>query len=232
MIIKTQLGIFLALVGISFPTDILARVSHSVGVARDSVTDTIRYIEQHQYLLTGGHLVTYFDTEGNVLVERKITYPSLPQHPQIIENDFTRNVKMIGYINANILYTRKKSPNTEEFYEVPLDDSTIIDAGFDTFLRTHWDNFKVGKPQTYKLAITSRQRLLSVNIVKLPGDKGLTPFVVTPKNFLVRLLLPEIHLWYDQSRRLFRYQGLTNLNLAKGQSRNVSIEFTHYDRPL
>lgn len=222
----------LATVSIASPTTLEARVSHSVGVARDNSSGEISYIEQHQYLLDGAHLVTYFDPVGNVMTKRSITYPSLPQHPEIEEIDFKRKVKLNMYAVNDILHTRRSLGDEVEYFELPLDSTTIVDAGFDAFVRSNWENFQVGKPQTYKFAIAGQERLLRVSVARQPDDGDLALFVINPKNFFIGLLLPEIQLWYDRNRRLSRYNGLTNLDLPDGSSRNVAIEFTHYDRPF
>ncbi|MDG2276665.1 MAG: hypothetical protein P8L31_01805 [Pseudomonadales bacterium] len=199
---------------------------HSVGVARDVSGGSIQYIEHHQYLQTGEHLVKYFDPAGMKLVAKKMTYPLLPQHPQIQQVDFAREreLRVVPDIGTVRMVT-KQDGRTKE-YQLPLDEATIIDAGFDFFIRDHWDLFRLGERQVYKFAIAGHANLLDVSITKVRESSDGTTFSLKPSNFFVRLLVPTIRVDYDGQKRLKAYHGTTNLDV---KARDVVIEFSHYN---
>ena len=62
-----------------------------------------------------------------------------------------------------------------------------------------------------------------------PGTKDASGvrFTVEPDNWLVRQLVPAIELTYDDSRRLTRYEGFSNIQRQSGDSRTVIVDF-HY----
>lgn len=207
---------------------LMAAVTHSIGIARDAETQSISYIEHHQYLPSGDHLVKYFDHTGDILATKTLTYPGLPQHPEIVQSDFTRDMDVTTLNTDRTLEMTRKVSGRVESFEIPLDETTIVDAGFDYFLRNNLQNFKDGVPQVYKLAVAGQDRLLKVNITKQPSSGSSTAFTIKPKNFFIRMLVPEMRVLYDRKRRLAAYDGLTNLNLPPGQNRAVSITFNHY----
>ena len=207
-----------------------AAVTHSIGIARDANNNVIRYVEHHQYLASGDHLVKYFDPTGDIIATKTMSYPGLPQHPEIVQSDFTRDMDVETYNTDQTLEMIRNVSGLVETFNFPLDETTIVDAGFDYFLRNNWQTFEEGVPQVYKLAVAGQERLLTVQITKQPSSDTNTAFTIKPRNFFVGLLVPEIRLRYDRDRRLLAYEGLTNLNLPSGR-KNVSIEFNHYSSP-
>lgn len=206
----------------------LAAVTHSIGIARDTENQTLRYVEHHQYLPSGDHLITYFDHAGKIIATKVLTYPGLPQHPEIVQTDYSRDTLVETNNTDQTVKMIRRVGGQVETFDVPLDDTTIVDAGFDNFLRNNWQTFDAGVPQVYKLAVAGQDRLLKVEIMKKSGAGINTAFTIKPRNFFIRLLVPEMRLLYDPKHRLLAYEGLTNLNLAEGQDRKVSIEFNHY----
>lgn len=213
---------------LSTPQPSVADVAHAVGIARDATNQQLRYIEHHQYLPSGEHRVKYFDHTGEVLVTKSLTYPDLPQHPEITQTEPASNLKVTTRNQGSTMQQVVQRKGQTETLEVPLDTKTIIDAGFDTFIRAQWQSFEENVPKIYNLAVVGEKRLLKVAITKQPNDGTNTPFTVEPTNFFLRLLVPKMHLHYDSKRRLSGYVGPTNLNLPKGNDGKVSIEFTHY----
>ena len=218
------------LVTLTFASELSANVMHSIGVARDATSESIRYIEHHQYLASGDHRVTYFDPQGEVLVTKQLSYPSLPQHPDILQEDVRRNVALAAKVDGNVVRMSQAQNGQTKNYEIGLDEKVIVDAGFDRYLRENWDLFEPGVSQTYKFAVAGQARLLNVAITKLAQTNatGATTFTIRPTNLLVRIVLPEIRLVYDQARRLSAYSGFTNLKLPQGGSKSVVINFEHY----
>ncbi|MEQ9450587.1 MAG: hypothetical protein RJQ07_03295 [Pseudomonadales bacterium] len=201
----------------------MAAVTHSVGVARDTSNGTIAYVEHHQYLPSGRHLVSYYLSDGTVIATKEMTYPGLPQHPEIDQQDLLRDEQITLSITDQTLNVRKRTPRGTNEFTLTVDDETIVDAGFDAFIRSHWAHFADGTEQQYKFAVAGEPRLLTVLITKEPGATH--AFTIKPKNFLVRLFVSDIQLRYDTQQRLQSYQGLTNL---KVDARNVLIQFSHY----
>lgn len=221
----------LFVLGLSVSSQLLAAVSHSVGIARDAEDRTIRYVEHHQYLASGEHLVRYFDANGSLMVTKKITYPSLPQHPEIDQTDLTKNTQVRTTNSARSVTMLRNMSGVSESLEVALDNTTIIDAGFDSFLRSQWQTFSVGESQTFKLAVVGKESLLKVQITKQAVTNSNTTFKIEPKNFFIRMLVPEMLLIYGPDRQLLTYKGLTNLNLPSGEDRNVIVTFSNYTSP-
>lgn len=221
---------FLAVFHLSFPQPLNAVVTHTVGIARNAQDQSIAYIEHHQHLPSGHHLVSYFDQAGAVMVSKSITYPGLPQHPYVIQTDFTSGMSVQTYTTATKIQMVRNLSGVVEKFDFPLDNNTIVDAGFDNFLKDNWQRFKENKPQVFKLAVAGQENLLRVQVTKQRSTNNLA-FTIKPKNFFIRLLVPEMQLQYASNGRLLAFQGLTNLNLPGGKNRKVEVKFNYYTSP-
>ncbi len=213
-----------------FAAELGASVTHTIGVARDQDDQEIRYIEHHQYLADGQHRVRYFSPEYELLAEKVMFYPGLPQHPTLTQSDFVTDTQITIALQDEIAEMIKTNSDEEtSSFRFALADNIVIDAGFDTYIRANWEAFADSPKQRVKFAVAGQPRLLEMEIRRQPGQNGQTTYTVRPTNWLVRVLLPEIKLAYTEDRQLLRYEGFSNLKPGPGEGRHVVIEFDHYE---
>jgi hypothetical protein len=212
------------------PMLVSSDVLHSVGVARDSRNDTLRYIEHHQYLENGRHLVRYFSPELELIARKDIIYPDLPQHPLISQLDLGTGRQVRSSKLNNTLIMEVDDPSGYEVIELELTDELIIDAGFDAFIKTNWDELITVGKQSRPFAVAGQSRLLRIMIeAKSAGDLTGANFRIVPENWFARLFVGSLELVYDDARRLVSYTGYSNLSLASQNNRSVYITFSHYE---
>ena len=180
---KTAVSMLLGLWCLATFQGVSANVAHSVGVARDATDQTLQYVEHHQYLISGEHLVTYFDASAEVIATKVLTYPGLPQHPEIIQSDLVRQVDVTASNSKGTLQMTRTDAGRLNKFEVPLDENTIVDAGFDSFLRSNWDRFEDSTPQRYKFAVAGQPRVLVVDITRQADSGDVTAFIIRPRNW-------------------------------------------------
>ena len=110
---------------------------------------------------------------------------------------------------------------------------TVIDAGFDAFVRNHWNELAAGNKELIQFVVPSRLRYLEMRLK--PGE----PATIDGESVQqVRLSLaawfgfvaPTIELSYANSnRRLVRFKGLSNIHDTRGRQHDVRIEFAQAD---
>jgi hypothetical protein len=228
---KTFIIAVLALVS----SPVIAEVQHAVGVARSDDTKALRYIEHHQYLSDQTHIIRYFDASLNLIALKMLTYESLPQHPTIEQRDLLTKTNISIRPNGDEVTQTVDTATSTDSFSTPLDANTVIDAGFDAYIRSQWDDLvRDRKPAVFKFAIAGRDMTIRMRVKSLAPVHGDKRFVVEPKNWVLRQLVPQIRLTYDENKRLAEYQGFSNIAPAVDESRTVSITYTHYslDREL
>jgi len=112
---------------------------------------------------------------------------------------------------------------------LPDRDETVIDAGFDAFVRHHWDRLSTPGATHINFVVPSRLGYVGMTI------QSAAPETIAGEPVMhVRLgldswygrLLPSIDLSYDMSdHRLRRFEGLSNILDAAGRREDVRIEF-------
>jgi len=226
---------FLALAAIlllSVAPIVSGSVHHSIGIARD-VNATVSYIEHHQYLESGHHLIRYYDNDLNLVLTKELSYPELPQHPTLQQTDLVNQTEIKIEINNTTALMTRPTSKEEGHFRFELTADVMIDAGFDAYIRANWSSFDAQPSQSFRLAIAGQRRLIQMELSLLEDGADGAVFSVKPRNWLLRTLIPNILLSYDAKRQLIRYQGFSNLK-QPGRKRNVVISFDHYDsaRPL
>jgi hypothetical protein len=203
-------------------------VTHSIGIARNTDDQTIRYIEHHQYFKDGTHLVRYFDNDRQLILEKDLTYPGMPQHPVIVQRNVRSNV--ITTVTQDALGQLATITRSDaDTFSFKLSEDIIIGAGFDRFIQENWDQFKQNPTRSVRFAVPRQTRLLKMQITRLGLIEGQSHFTIKPENWFVRLILPKISLVYSEDQMLKRYQGFSNLKPTQDKSRDVIITFRQYN---
>lgn len=222
-----HLCLVLAGVSMSGPS-VQASVEHALGIARDAASDKVRYIEHHQYLADGSHRIDYYSPTLDRLAYKRLTYPGLPQHPTIIQENLLTQVRVEFTSAQGRLTMRTTSPASADTTSFELRESLVVDAGFVDYIRAHWDELINTDKVKVDFAIAGQGRLLSVNIRREAVRDGNTWFRIEPANWFIRALVPQINVAYDDQRRLSAYRGLSGVKGNDGDSESVTIEFDHY----
>ena len=213
------------LLALTFSSNVIAAVQHTVGVARDADDQTIRYFEHHQYLDDGQHLIRYYTQDLELIAFKNLKYGAVPQHPEIAQANLLDNTQVTIKPEADSLTMVRTTGDNVDEIQLPLDLKTVIDAGFDAYVRDAWDEITRAAPTQVRFAIAGQRRTLAMQIIREEDYR----FTIRPNNWLIRSILPKIHLEYDDQRRLSRYQGFSNFSPSSGESMTVNIEFTHFE---
>lgn len=206
-----------------------AVVLHTIGVANDARDDTLRYIEHHQYLESGKHLIRYYDQSLNLIAYKELSYPGLPQHPVIEQANLVTETAVRTRVDNSILTMVSSTTSSIENIELTLTEDIILDAGFDAFIKNNWDQLLQETKHSMNFAVAGRQQLLKIIIQVEPDGESGAHFRIVPDNWLVRLFLPSLNLHYNAARQLSSYEGFSDIKTASGQSGAVRIDFSHHE---
>lgn len=211
---------------------------HTVGFARD-VDNRVVYIEHHRYQGDGTHLVDYYDGNWNLLLEKQLQYPDLPYHPEFSQVEIATGNRIVLTHEGGEAKMRKERSydNKVRQFKFDLEQNVIVDAGFDAYIRTAWESFDESPCRDIAMAVAGQLRLLDMELCQTTagsdrGSEDTRGFEITPKNWLVKLILPKINLTYSADQRLKQYQGISNLSEGRSAG-TVTIDFEHHlDNPL
>lgn len=136
-------------------------------------------------------------------------------------------------VELKLLY-RSQKKTVEKEVKSSKKRHVIVDAGFDAFVRAHWDKLSKGERIPAQFPIASRGKLVKLFITESDcksHDSERVCFRVRLQSRLLRLFIDDpVYAEYDpNNRRLIRYQGIGNVALENGEVPAVDIQLSYPD---
>ncbi|MCG8672478.1 MAG: hypothetical protein MI867_23950 [Pseudomonadales bacterium] len=193
--------------------------------------------------------VVYLTEEDVVLAKKKFAISSKKDIPNLANMEHLKWLpqyqfthlefgisEAVSFLNGNILLERKTqkqdSPESKTLNpsSLSVDKPLIADAGFDTFIKSHFDELMNGISK--KVVYLSAPRLSEIDFV-ISYEKtkdSLAIFSVYPDNFVIRWLVDPIRVSYDiKTKRLMRFEGLTNVPMTPKKNFIADINYQYSD---
>jgi hypothetical protein len=129
---------------------------------------------------------------------------------------------------ARVVFLRENARAALETHPLLDRADAVLDAGFDAFVRLHWQDLAAGRAPRLEFLIPSRFEYLEF---ALSGVHDAVVDGAPARQFKLRLAtwygfaVPGIDLTYDQTGRLVEFDGVGNVRDAAGKNQNVRIVF-------
>lgn len=204
--------------------------------------DILLYREEHTLSLQEGkpvkRQVNYYSAEGELIASKENWYRSSPTQPDFILTDFRTDyreeAKSTETSNTNTLtLILTENQETEQTQLTEFDYELVIDAGFDDFIRQHWDALLAGKTIPFSFASVARQTSVNFEVeAQNPEQSDATnlKLEMTLRSSLLSWLMSPIKLEYDRNTQsLMRYRGLSNIQNNNGNGQEVDIRYHYYE---
>jgi hypothetical protein len=215
------------------------------GVADVRHTSTFLYGEQHVLQYRQGRLaervVLYTCKDGSAFARKVVTYVAgAPTVPDFLIEDSSdgmregiRTATTPGRPDRTVFF-RENARAAEKSGPLPDVPGLVADAGFDEFVRAHWDSLMNGAVSQMRFLLPSRLEDYAFQVQRLRQE---TIGGIPTEVFRLRLsgfwgwFLPGIDVYYsDAERVLVRYDGLSDLRDASGDNYKVVIDFPPQER--
>lgn len=207
------------------------------GTAFDPDSGAVLYHESHFVALKGDvareRFVLYRCPDGQPFarkrVETRFGTPWLPA--------FGLEDERLGYaeglrgdgpeLEVYVRESRGKALKRDVISQAPV--SLVADAGFDAFVRDHWDELLAGQSVPLYFLVPSRLDYLSFKVKKV-GEETIegrrAQRLRLALGGLLGLFVSGIDVVYDdQTRVLMQFRGLTNVRDPKGSNYVARIDF-------
>lgn len=153
----------------------------------------------------------------------------------------TGEVRQANINNSQIVlqYRENKDQKTETT-SLAVNKVDVLDAGFNNFVQSHWNKLVAGNALTVNFGSIAHQKTLPLLISVKPKvkceniiNKGLSQaevcFMVEIDNVVLRMLIGNIKLIYDQQHRLQEFNGTVNVRDNKQKSQSAIIHYFYRD---
>ncbi|GAB2590763.1 hypothetical protein ISP15_16790 [Dyella jejuensis] len=106
--------------------------------------------------------------------------------------------------------------------------NAVIDAGFDAYVRDHWNDLGTSSGTRIVFAVPSRLDYVALRLDDAnSGARGSVRHLRLSMDAWYGFAVPSIELTYATAdRRLLRFEGLSNIHDAAGKEQRVRIDFS------
>lgn len=226
-------GLFALLLSLS------STVVHAYNVVGEAFSlDDQRLVYREYHLLDDNGLtreVRYFSPEEELIAEKYLQYSDVDWQPSFQQVDHRSKETIRVNVEANAVRVDVSSTMTQLDGRIAKSEELVIDAGFDAFVKTHWQALAEGKALVIEFALPARQRAVELVIRKAETAQCMNRtdilcLKIAANNWLLRAFVDPLWLSYDrQSRRLLAFQGVANVRDARGESQAVRILYRYID---
>ncbi|WP_139350123.1 hypothetical protein [Rhodanobacter sp. C03] len=209
-------------------------VHHVEGKAFAGADDHLMYRESHWLYDDGGNssrLVLYRCPDGKPFARKLMHDDGNAQAPDFVLDDartgYQEGVRSVG--GKRVVFARVDKGAQERTAALDTSPMPVIDAGFDAYIRNHWD--KLGEDGSDKIPFLVPSRLGTLGFsVKRMADapvngRDARHYRLSLDN-LIGFALPHIDVAYDaKTRELLSFNGLANIQGSNGENVKARIVF-------
>ncbi|WP_152560446.1 hypothetical protein [Arenimonas donghaensis] len=236
---SARTALVLALLAASLPAQ--AGLGFQEASARDPESGDLLYTEQHllrhQDQQLRQRLVVYRCANGTAFARKRIDYADSALAPAFHFED-----ARLGYreglrreAGGQELWVQPSPAEAERSAKLEAGAGVVADAGFDEFIRRQWQPLLAGDAVKLQFAVPSRLDSYGFTVRRRGSDRvgGEDAEVFRLRlGGLWGLLAPHIDVAYArESRRLLRFEGLSNLRDEAGEPLQARIDFPAPARP-
>ncbi len=177
----------------------------------------------------------YTCRDGSPFARKTVSYvdPLAPDFLlEIASTGMREGVRTVGTERSVFFRDDRSAP--EKTSPLPPIHGLVADAGFDEFVRTHWQGLMSGKSQELHFLVPSRLEEIGFQAQHLRRD---TVDGISAEVFRLKLagfwgwILPGIDVSYGaDDHTLMRYDGLSDLRDASGDNFQTQISFPANER--
>lgn len=189
------------------------------------------YEEHHLVRFSGEkpaeRLVTYRCPDGQAFARKHVEYGT-PLFAPTFRLEDQRFGYVEGFANGAAFVQAGKAAD-EKREAIDAGANLVVDAGFDEFVRQHWDELQAGESVSLEFLVPSRLSAYKFKLRKVRSetmfDQPASVFELAVSGMLGWFADPLEAGYRDSDRRLMHFKGLTNIRQTLDENIVAQIRF-------
>lgn len=205
--------------------------SYAVGSAYKQNSMELVYFEQYQHLADRQTRVIYKETDGSVFAEKLLDYRKSTIAPSFTQtNSRAGETISASTTNNQVMGSYQSMPDKAGIKKtIALTNNTVIDAGFDNFVRKNWATLTQGQEVIFEFYAPSKIDTYNL-VIKRQTCKENLCLSVKPRNWIAKMIVAPLKLQYDiNTRQLKKFSGRSNICDADGKYAKVDIYYEYHN---
>lgn len=174
-------------------------------------------------------------SESGPFASKRLKYPESLLRPEVNfeQPDFDERLEITRPDRDKLAIRWTFNDQEAGRWNLEPDPRLVIDAGFDHFIRKHWQALTEGEAVPFVVLAPTRGE--SFDFVAEPAPDPLEgadhSFRIRPRSMVMRLLVDPIRLGYRDDGFLTHYSGLGNIRRNEDENHVVSIRYRSNGMP-
>jgi len=209
------------------------------GSATAQPAGKLLYRENHHLHFRDGKItarvVLYTCRDGSPFARKVVSYVESTSPDYVLEdasNGMREGIQSNG--NERTVFFRNDRVAAEKRSRLPAVPDLVADAGFDEFVRSHWQPLVDGNTMTMNFLVPSRLEAMAFKVQHIRRDviEGAPVELFRLKlSGVLGWVAPSIDVYYGSSDHiLMRYEGVSDLRDASNENYRAEIDFRASDR--
>lgn len=219
------------MLGSALDTSVVNGLERYGGNAYASEDGALLYTETHWLYRDGNvdkRFVLYRCADGTPFARKSVTETLSATAP-----DFDFFDARLGYREGvgsdgkhRFVYYQRRQDVSPSQRELQFDTDDVIDAGFDAYVRAHWDQISSDRSLHAAIVVPGRLSTVPVAITEEKSNDPEIRRLTMRLDSWFRFVTAPIYIDYQRSnRRLVAFQGIGTIRDVGGHNMNVRIRF-------
>jgi hypothetical protein len=204
------------------------------GVARNEAGQ-IEYVEKHVVIYRENRVhssrTTYFDPQNRLIGELQSDYSEGYQFGSYDFVDLRGGLKNGAKVEGDLvrMYTQKDGGRAVETKVIPRVSNQIVGQGFHHFIVNNLEAIAAGKMLHVRMVLPAQLDDFKFRIRRSKIEEDVISIRLEIDHWFLRLFAPHVDTDYHlPSKRLLRYEGLSNLKDPSGAYKVVTISYEYH----
>lgn len=206
------------------------------GIAMDKNSLEFIYKEvHHEIFREGKHLETqtsFVGENGSEFARRELDFRNSFQKPNYLLMDersgLLEEVIHLGANQFGIRYQKNYNSKLKE-KSIYVPEPAVVDGGFNYYIKNNWNKLMAEEKLVFNFLSVAFQDYFTFRIYKVNEQTNNPNIVVLrmeSQKLFLRVLMNPIYVHYDlQSKRISKYEGISNIRDQEGHSYKALLNY-------